>query len=291
MQEYKEANKLYIYTILFILFVSVTGISTLTDSYLISLSISQLSMALPAVVYLVGRKNNILNRLGLGKVKVIPVLSSVVMGFSIIPFISLINTVSMFFVRNVTETKVSVAAEQYPLWLMLIIVAVLPAMVEELLYRGIYFGVYRKSGVLKGAIIAALLFAFMHGNLNQFAYAVVAGFLFAMIDYAGGSVIYSIIMHVIINGTSVVALYSDKIQLGIIQKLAEEKEYTSLWAAFTDLGPWAALGLVITAAGYMIIRKTGNTVEEETNDYPVADVYLGVGIIIMLINIIANEVY
>lgn len=289
MNEYRDAGKLFSYTILFILFTSLLGIGSGTDNYIISLAVSQLCLALPAVVYLINKKTDITKRMGLCKVKPVPVIASVVMGFSVIPFISMINSISMLFVKNVTESKVTVTAEKYPMWIMLLTVALMPALIEEILYRGIYFGVYRKSGIIKGALVAAILFALMHGNLNQFAYAIVAGFMFAMIDYAGGSVIYSIIMHVIINGVSVVSLYADKLNSELVHKLAEEKVYNSIMEVIVDLGPMATAGLIITGIGYMIIRKFGNTYEEETGSGSVMNVYLGVGVVIMVINFIANE--
>lgn len=344
MKEYRAANKLFVYTILLILFISVTGLTTLSDSYLFSLCISQLCMVLPAVLYLFlmrdgGRKNEgrndgrlkvggmktdsrksvtgadgttwssaegvIRKRLGLNSVKPLPLLAAVIMGFAIIPFISMINSISMLFVKNITDSKVTAAAENHSVWFMLLMVAAVPALVEELLYRGIYFGVYRRAGVIQGALLAALLFALMHGNLNQFAYAIVAGFLFAMIDSAGGSVIYSVIMHIIINGVSVLSLYAEQMHSELINRLSEETVYTSVFQVVKDLGIPAMLGLVITALGYMIIRKFSDLPEDiaaqenegktacraagKRKKERIADVYLVVGIVIMAVNLVANE--
>lgn len=309
--EYAAVNKLYTCTIFVILVVSLLGITGYSDDYIFGLMVSQLCMAIPAIVYLISMKTRPFRRMGFGKVRILPLAASVIMGFSIIPFISMINSMSMLLVKNVTVSRVSAAAEEYPLWVMLIMVALLPALVEEILYRGIYFGVYRNAGVIKGALLAAVLFAFMHGNLNQFAYAIVAGFLFAMIDYAGGSVVYSIIMHFIINGTTVLSLYADRLNVDFISRISEETEYTSIGSVLGDLWMPALVGLAITALGYMIIKKFGVALEEvegnmgvnsniNSNDAmikdnkagvgdKVLDVYLVTGLVIMLINIIGNE--
>lgn len=318
MKEYRAANKLFVYTILFILFISLTGLTTLSDSYLVSLSISQLCMVLPAGIYLfimrdrADKENkSIRKRLGLNRVRPLPLMASVIMGFAIIPFISMINSVSMLFVKNITDSKVTAAAENHSLWFMLLLVAVVPALAEELIYRGIYFGVYRRAGVVYGALFAALLFALMHGNMNQFAYAMVAGFLFAMTDYAGNSVAYSVIMHIIINGVSILSLYAGQINSELLDRISEETAYTSVFQVVKSLGIPALLGLVITALGYMVIRKfsdgtdnaakTGNTLNTENNGKTVSrtagkpkkerivDVYLVMGIVIMALNLVANE--
>ncbi len=318
IQGYNAVNKLFLFTILFILIISLSGITSISDSYLIGLSISQFSMLLPALLYLSGKKGKIQSGLMLKKPNLLGTLASIVMGFAIIPFISMINSVSMIFVKNVTDSRVTEAIEQYPLWLMLLGVAVVPAVVEELIYRGIYFGTYKKAGTVKGALLAAVLFALMHGNLNQFAYAVVAGFLFAMTAEAGGSIIYTMIIHIIINGVSIVSLYASEHDLKQFGKLAEEKIYGSVSDVFRDLALPVVVGLLIAAAAYYVIARSAYNAEKGKKDYfesgkasqkssesqknlqsgnkaensgkgKIFDAYLISGIVIMAINLILNE--
>lgn len=320
MREYRSVNQLFVYTIFFVLFISILGLTGGSENYLVSLAISQLCMLLPAVIYLSVRKHEIKSKLGLYRVSISGTVAAIVMGFAIIPFISLINSISMLFVKNVTDEKVAVAAEKYPLILMLIGLALIPALVEEFIYRGIYFNTYKKIGILQGAMIAAFLFALMHGNLNQFAYAMVAGFLFAMIDNAGGSIFYSVIIHVIINGVSVVSLYAEQFNSQIINEIAEKANYTSVSQVIKALGLPALLGLVITAIGYAVIGMSGrkraitdaeviSDKKEKKSKVPkynmknrgriiklnddsdkIFDAYLVTGIVIMVINLVLNEV-
>ena len=216
------ANKLLLYTILFMIAASAFGISSVTNDFVISLLISQFIVLFPAILFLLMPGPVLSDRIGLGKVGVVPFVAAVFAGFGMIPLLSFVNSISMVFVKNMTDARIIEAAEKYPMPVLLLVAAIIPAVVEEVIFRGIYFTAYSKKGVIKAAILSAILFALMHGNLNQCAYAVVAGFLFAMINYAGGSLIYSVIMHMIINSFTVISLYAEEMGWSIISRLAEE---------------------------------------------------------------------
>ena len=67
---------------------------------------------------------------------------------------------------------------------------------------------YRKDGNALGAILlSALVFGFMHMNLNQAGYAFVIGIALAFIMIATNSIWAPFIMHLIINGQSVCMMY------------------------------------------------------------------------------------
>lgn len=303
-----DVNKLFIYTIMFMIFTSVVGISGLSNDYVISLAISQLSIVLPVVLFLISRRESVGMSIGLGRVKFIPTLAAIVAGFAIIPFLSMINTISMLFVENITDARVAEAAEKYPLVVLLFAVGLLPAVIEETVFRGVYFTAYRKAGLIKGALLSALIFAVMHGNLNQCAYAMVAGFLFAMINQAGGSLAYSIIIHFIINGVTVLQLYAEKYNWSVLQKLSADVSFESVGEVLIKCGPGAFFGLVICAFAYAVIRHFGNQSESEggsaeaisdankenmgegKKNIKLFDGYLIWGLVIMFLNMIVNEV-
>ena len=93
------------------------------------------------------------------------------------------------------------------MWLNLLLLAVLPALVEEYVFRGLIFLGYKKRNPLKAVLLSAVLFGFMHLNINQFSYAFVLGIVLALLVYATGSIIPGILVHFTINGYSVVVSY------------------------------------------------------------------------------------
>ena len=53
----------------------------------------------------------------------------------------------------------------------MLVMAVLPAVSEEFLFRGILYNTYRKTSPILGVFLSALFFALLHGNFNQIPYA------------------------------------------------------------------------------------------------------------------------
>lgn len=84
-----------------------------------------------------------------------------------------------------------------------ILLAVIPPLVEELVFRGIFFGSYRKAGMSGAAIMSGLIFGCFHLNINQGLYAFAIGIVFAYMVEATGSLWSSVIAHFAINTYSI----------------------------------------------------------------------------------------
>ena len=88
----------------------------------------------------------------------------------------------------------------------LLTVAFIPAVCEEIMFRGALYQGYREQGILKGAVVCGLLFGLMHRNVNQFFYASAMGILFCLLVEATGSIFYSMEAHFLINGWNVLIM-------------------------------------------------------------------------------------
>ena len=84
------------------------------------------------------------------------------------PLLTLINGVSQCFFKTPTTDMITGEATKKPFIVMFLMVALLPAICEEFVYRGVFFRGYEKIGVVPGAILSGFLFGVLHGNLNQF---------------------------------------------------------------------------------------------------------------------------
>ena len=81
-----------------------------------------------------------------------------------------------------------------PILVAMILHALIPALLEETLFRYIPLKLLANEGK-KAIIFSALLFSLAHANLFQIPYAFTAGVLFAIIDYASGSILPSFVIH------------------------------------------------------------------------------------------------
>lgn len=70
---------------------------------------------------------------------------------------------------------------------------------EELLFRKLLIDRTVKYGEGVAVLFSGLLFGLFHGNLNQFVYAFVLGLFFAFIYVKTGNVLYSTLLHMLIN--------------------------------------------------------------------------------------------
>lgn len=90
----------------------------------------------------------------------------------------------------------------------LIIITTIAPIFEELIFRKLLIDRTMKYGGTISVLLSGLLFAFFHGNLNQFFYAFLLGGFFAIIYIKTGQIKYTIGLHMIINFIgSVVSLF------------------------------------------------------------------------------------
>ncbi len=81
--------------------------------------------------------------------------------------------------------------------------AVLTAILEELLFRYLPIAFLAPHSRLAAAVYSSLFFALAHCNLYQIPYALLAGFIFAVLDMASDSILPSLLIHAVNNLVSI----------------------------------------------------------------------------------------
>lgn len=112
---------------------------------------------------------------------------------------TIITTIIGFIKQNDVDNVVAnLTGQLNPLVNFLILVIAAPIM-EELLFRK--FIIDRTAGYGEGVsiILSGLMFGLFHGNLGQFMYAFFLGIFFAFVYVKTRNIIYTIILHMIIN--------------------------------------------------------------------------------------------
>ncbi|MBE6626295.1 MAG: CPBP family intramembrane metalloprotease [Ruminococcaceae bacterium] len=93
--------------------------------------------------------------------------------------------------------------------------AILPAITEEFLFRGIVIGEYEQNGALLASVISALTFAIAHFSAARLPIYLFSGLVLAAVTYATRSVVASMIVHAVNNA---VVLLTEKYVLHIVDK-------------------------------------------------------------------------
>lgn len=96
------------------------------------------------------------------------------------------------------------------LWLSILTIALLPAVFEELLFRGVIFNSFNKKyGVVIAVFVSALLFGVYHMNWIQGIYAFIFGLALAYMYFKSNSLFVPIIFHFVNNLISTLVTYYD----------------------------------------------------------------------------------
>ena len=81
----------------------------------------------------------------------------------------------------------------------IISMVILPAIAEELLYRGIIFKGLQKAGNTFAIIVSAIMFSLFHLSLEQTIYPFLMGLILAVIMCHENNIIYCITLHLVNN--------------------------------------------------------------------------------------------
>ena len=206
----------------------------------------------PGILYLLVHHKKAARVLGIEKTGGYNLLMALLAALCCLPVVAVLNTVSMLFVRN-RAMEILPAEMAFGFVPGLILAAVLPALAEEFVFRGIMYRSYRQYSVIGGALLSGLLFGIMHFNLNQMPYAFFDGVIFALMVEATGSIITSVFMHFLLNAVPVALDFILRDEAGYSASSASDLASVTDSAAVIIAGAVAALMLYLL---YRIIRKT-----------------------------------
>ncbi|MDD3570387.1 MAG: type II CAAX endopeptidase family protein [Lachnospiraceae bacterium] len=175
--------------------------------FIVSIFISIVIYFLPISAYFFTSKSSVADTFSIKKLYPINVFLVVLISIVIQPLLMLISTLSaIVFPNNVSDVFEIYAT--YPLWFVILSIAIVPAICEELFFRGIVFSNYRNVSFFKASIACGFIFGMAHMDGQQFFYAFFMGIVFCYLVYKTGSIFASIISHFTINcSQSLLAYY------------------------------------------------------------------------------------
>ena len=250
-----DANRVFLVSVIFsqamIYLVSGVGVR---DRMALQILV-QLFLAAPAVAYLFGQRISVKDGLMLHAIGWKEWLLLIPLALCVNQLAEFVNAFSQLFTVNTISESMTELVITYPFPLAFFTIAVVPAICEEILCRGVLYRGYRNCGRWVAIVLTAFLFGMMHMNLNQFFYAVVLGVIFALVNEITGSILPSMCLHLYINGRSVILLYLSVTEGKAL--LEEQEVLTSAMIKEYLLGglPWTAAavaGLVLIL--FLLIR-------------------------------------
>jgi len=173
----------------------------LMDHLYVMILLQLIGLLLPLFLWLIITKDSFNRNMPNRPLGITNAVLLVIMSLLIVPAVMLISAISSLFVTNDVAVLLQSLNTQ-PWWLMMLVFAVTPGVVEELVFRG-YIQSNTRGSIAKIAILNGFLFAIMHLNPHQFVYTFVLGIIFAYMVYYTKSIWAGIIPHFLINGINV----------------------------------------------------------------------------------------
>lgn len=169
-----------------------------------TLVVSQiLFLICPVIIYFLVTKKPIKETLRLNKLYGSEIFFLVLIGILCYPIAATCSVLSSIFFQNNVQAVVD-QLQGIPLISLVMIMALTPAICEEIVMRGIILSEYNYKSTFKAAIMTGLIFGMLHLSGQQFLYATILGFLFAYLVRITDSLFSTMIVHFVFNGFNVV---------------------------------------------------------------------------------------
>ncbi len=171
---------------------------------LISGGVQLLTYLLPLVLY-----GLLFGGMSVKRLRLRPITAVSVPLFLLLALILLVGTsllsMSLERVGLLAPTEDRYSGLGAPSALLVIVLAILPAILEELIFRGVLLSSFEPCGTGPAVIGSALLFAFAHMSLEKLPIYFFAGVTLALSVYATRSLLGSMILHALYNLTGLLA--------------------------------------------------------------------------------------
>jgi membrane protease YdiL (CAAX protease family) len=229
MNRVKQVNRVFLWTVV----LSIVGgfinseILKYTNDFAIIAITSQVILILPAVIYIIVNKINVAQQIRFKGLRISTIILLILFAYLISPLMNLVNALSLLFFKNETSIIMNNIVGKHGLLLSVTLIALVPAILEECVYRGVFYNEYRKVNVLKGILLSGFMFGIVHGNVNQFSYAFLMGIIFALVIEATDSILSTMIIHFCINGTSIFLLYIYPKLLTLLESVYGSEQFSA----------------------------------------------------------------
>ncbi|WP_250278175.1 CPBP family intramembrane glutamic endopeptidase [[Clostridium] colinum] len=177
------------------------------NSYILNPIVFTIYFILPILLYTILKKVKIKDIIPLNPLSLKNFILVIFISFSVIPLTDFVSSIGDVFFENIIIDELYQETSNLNLFQLLFTIALVPAIAEELAFRGVILSGYKKNSLITAMLMSSLYFGMMHGNLNQFVYTTLCGIFMAFLVKITNSIYSSMIMHFIFNARAGIFLY------------------------------------------------------------------------------------
>ncbi|WP_315122211.1 type II CAAX endopeptidase family protein [uncultured Clostridium sp.] len=237
------------------------GIAMAKNNFSVYLStvIGQIMIFLvPAIIYFMITKLPAKQTLRFNKIKLKDVILIILIGITLQPLVMGLSGLSSFIMPNSFGQVISQPVTNSSVWVTLFVIGIIPALLEEITFRGIVLSGYNDSSIRKAAICTGIYFAIMHYDLQRLLYTFVLGFIFVYLVRITNSIFSSMLCHAVVNSVQMIFLKIVLTASNSGEAVAESSQSLKNMPAEQMMGTIITFVIFIAVGGiltYLLIRK------------------------------------
>ncbi|MEQ8198473.1 MAG: type II CAAX endopeptidase family protein [Clostridiaceae bacterium] len=207
----------------------------------------------PAIIYIFVTKSSFKKTLRLNPLSINNIVLIIVLGIVIQPVMMFFSLITSFFFANDVSNFINTISST-PYIVMLLLIAVTPAITEEVTLRGVVLSGYDFKNKWVASITTGLLFGIFHLNGQQFLYASILGIVLALLVRITNSIFAASLLHFMVNGLQV---SFQKFAVPVIVDSSDAADINTL-SINEKIGLMTVYGMLAIIFGFLtiiIIRK------------------------------------
>lgn len=217
---------------------------------------------IPAI--LISSTGNIKEVLKIKKISGESILKTIILVILSYPVILLLNGIFLSLLSNFIEYKnfpMELMLQNVPIFNYLIFMCLVPAICEEVFFRGTLTNAYNVYGERFAIVVSALVFALFHFDIQNFIAPFLLGLLFSSLIEVTGSIIPAIVAHFVNNVIAVLtARYVNERLFEFLRKTKLSREIGSLELSII------ILLIVVSIFSVILIRLILKNLKKESQE-------------------------
>lgn len=205
----------FIFTAIFLLYQFVAamllGSDFFTKNIYLVILINEFVIILPPVlIYAILKKADFRETFRIRKLKPLHALFVVLLSIAAYPVAMMLNNIALYFLQfigNIPSQPIPIPQNIIELLVGILIIAVSPAICEEMLHRGLLLSAYERRGSMKAVVITAIFFGIFHFDLTNFLGPIFLGLMIGYYVVRTNSIFAGMLAHFLNNAISEVIQY------------------------------------------------------------------------------------
>lgn len=236
-----------------------TGKDLVDNVYLTVFITELIFILLPSLIFALANKLDVKYAFRLNKPQIKPLLLIALISFPAYLAANMLNTIVVYllqFIGRIPSNNIPIPKTIPQLIAGIIIIAVLPAVCEEILNRGIMLRAYENRGTVKALVITGLFFGIFHFDITNFMGPAVLGAMLGFYAIRTNSIFAAMLGHFLNNTIAEIWSYIARNETGA--------EYIQV--ANSELLNSILIGVICTAIVIFLLRIL-NKITSETAEF------------------------